>query len=110
MMGDGSGLRIRHTDPQVRGCTLMIPAPRKDLHIHVDGSGHSEVAKEVWEDLELSRRKGVPHGFEIANVVKKAPDLFIGLGKQGLLKPTKVYINRKVLDAAPSGSIVTRKR
>jgi len=105
------GLRIKHTDSRVRSCTLVIPAPRKPLHIHVDGEGGSEVSTGVWEDLELSRSQGVPHGFEIANVVEDPPELFIGLGVQSLLVPTKVYMGRDAVESvAPQGTIVKRKR
>jgi len=102
------GLRIRHTDPRVRSCIAMIPAPRKNLHVPVDGEGYADVSFGVWEDLELSRRLGVPHGFEKVDVNENPPDLIIGtrvMTKQALRIEAEA-----IQSIAPRNTTVTIKR
>lgn len=104
------GIRIRHTDPIVRGCILVVEGGRKPFHIHVDGTGHSVVSTGVWADLELARSQGVEHGFTWEHEVKHPPNLLVGLGTDPEYKPTKQLIERAMRDIAPRGTTVTIQR
>ena len=73
------GIRVRH--PIATGCTLIVHHPRKDIAVHLDGTGHALISTGVWAQVQQA-----DHRFVYVNDVYDPPTQNVGIGGGGLFQ------------------------